>query len=294
MNVSLMPVIMKRVSPAISKPVFRTGLVLRKQSPHICFAAGLGGMVASTVLACRSTLHLSDTLDEIQGDIREAKDVGQANYPNEEAGKDLAYVYIRSGLRLGKLYGPALSVGVVSVGLLSSSHIQLARRNAAMVAAYTALQTAYENYRQRVRDEFGEEKELDLYHAKVSEIEDEKGDLLKVADPNKWSPYARFFDEYSEHWKKDAELNRLFVQCQQNWANEMLRAKGHLFLNEVYDMLGLDRSSAGAVVGWVIGEVGDNYVDFGMYEATNSAFINGWERSILLDFNVDGVIYDKI
>lgn len=108
------------------------------------------------------------------------------------------------------------------------------------------------------------------------------------------SPYARFFDEASANWVKDPEINHIFVQCQQNFANNLLIARGHLFLNEVYDMLGIDRSSAGQVVGWVISGDGDNFVDFGMFEAHSARFVNGYERSILLDFNVDGVVVDKI
>jgi hypothetical protein len=129
---------------------------------------------------------------------------------------------------------------------------------------------------------------------KYTEEKNEDGtkELIPHVDPNKWSPYARFFDEGSPEWKKNSELNRLYVQCQQNYANNLLRARGHVFLNEVYDMLGIDRSQAGSVVGWVIGTDGDNYVDFGLQRAFSSGLIG--ERNILLDFNVDGVIYDKI
>jgi hypothetical protein len=64
-------------------------------------------------------------------------------------------------------------------------------------------------------------------------------------------------------------------------------------------MLGIDRSKAGSVVGWVITKegTGDNFIDFGVFDGDNPRardFVNGREGSILLDFNVDGVIYDKI
>jgi hypothetical protein len=52
------------------------------------------------------------------------------------------------------------------------------------------------------------------------------------------------------------------------------------------------------MVGWIDGGDGDGYVDFGIYDiaAVNNRreFINGYEPSIILDFNVDGVIWDKI
>ncbi len=295
----LTSVIAKR-APELGQRVGRATIRAKANSPHIFFAAGVVGAVGATVLACRATLKLPETLEHIEKDlevVREIKnDKQDKHYPvnHDNAGRDTAYVYAKSVLALGRLYGPAIIVGGVSIAALTGSHVQLARRNTALMAAYAAVQSAYDSYRERVIEELGADKELDIYHATSEMKDDELGEVQKVSDPSKWSPYARFFDEGSTSWEKDAELNRLFIMCQQNWANEMLRSRGYLFLNEVYELLGLDVSTAGAVVGWVIGDQGDNYVDFGMYESSNSQFINGWEPRVLLDFNVDGVIYDKI
>jgi Family of unknown function (DUF6353) len=282
MNVALIRVAQK--APGLSKALGRTSLKLKKNSPHIMFGAGLAGMVTSTVLACRATLNLSDTLDQVQSDIYNARG----------ADRDITYAYVKSAGRLGRLYGPSIGVGLVSIGLLSRSHYNLTRQNANLMAAYAALQAGYESYRARVRAELGDDRELALYRGLVAGGDSDSDDIPCLTDPNELSPYAKFFDEYSPHFVKDAEKNRLYLQCQQNYANERLRAYGHLFLNEVYDMIGVDRTPAGAVVGWVISEKGDNYVDFGMFHPSASPFINGWENSVLLDFNVDGVIYDKI
>lgn len=286
--------------------VGRTILKFKKQSPHLFFAAGVAGSVASTVLACRATLKLSETIDEIQADVKSVKalegNINQGSFDDElytkdDHEKDIIYVYAKAGLKIGKLYAPAAIVGVVSISALTGSHIQLSRRNTALMAAYTAVQEAYDNYRSRVRDQLGNERELEIYHATSTEIvksEDGKKEETKSADPSRWSPYAKMFDEYNSNWNRDPELNRLFIQCQQNYANNLLRSRGHIFLNEVYDMLGTERSKAGAVVGWVIGPDGDNFIDFGIMEAYNHRFVEGIEPSIILDFNVDGVIYDKI
>ena len=91
-------------------------------------------------------------------------------------------------------------------------------------------------------------------------------------------------------------MNLFFLKAQQTNANVQLTVRGHVFLNEVYDMLGLPRTAAGAIVGWVRGN-GDDVIDFGIWDNNdiNSDFVNGYNRSkILLDFNVDGVIYDII
>jgi hypothetical protein len=171
----------------------------------------------------------------------------------------------------------------------------LEKRNASLSAAYSALTLSYNEYRKRVMDQYGNEKELDIYHAAKDETLKEDGMTIKIkrADPNNWSPYAKFFDESNQNWKRNSELNRMFVQCQQTWANDVLKGRGHIFLNEVYDMLGFPRTQAGQMVGWVWGN-GDDFIDFGLYEAASSQFINGWEQSIILDFNVDGEIHQLI
>lgn len=277
-------------------------LVAKKQSPHIFFVAGVISAVASTVLACRATLKLSDTLDDIQKDINDHKKLKELvppgnEYPMEQYNRDEIYLYVRGGVKLTKLYGPSVILGVAAIGLLTGSHIQLTRRNAALMAAYAALQKAFEEYRERVQAEVGEEKENDLYHnLSTIEITDENGKKteIKVANDSKWSVYAKFFDEGSRHWQKDPEFNRFYLQAQQNYANDLLRSRGHVFLNEVYDMLDVERTKAGQMVGWVLNDEGDNYVSFGIFATDNSRFVNGVERSILLDFNVDGVIFDKL
>lgn len=284
---------MKFIPQSVTRSVGRQILTLKKNSPHLAFGVGVIGVVTGTVLACKATLKLEDTLDDIKDEVDGVK----KHHLDGERGKDLAYVYAKGTGQLVKLYAPSAIVMGASIGALTGSHVVMTKRNNALTATVVALTKAYDEYRERVREELGEERERDLYHgAVIQAIEDEDGKTkkIKVVDPNKVSPYARFFDEYSPQWQKDPELNRIYVQVQQNYANQLLQARGHVFLNEVYDMLGIPRSQQGAVVGWVLGEEGDNYIDFGIFDAQRSDFVNGWNRSVLLDFNVDGVIFDKI
>lgn len=287
---------MKLIPASVSAKLGRQLLVLQKQSPHILFVAGVVGVVGSAVLASRATLKLTDVLAEAEHEIAGVKTdlKGTDGYR-----KDLAYVYTKNTMEVVRLYAPAVLLGTASIAMLTGSHVQMTRRNSALTAAYAAVSTAYENYRDRVREEVGEEKERNLYHSvslkKV--MVESKSQQIMTADPNTWSPYARFFDECSSQWKKNAELNKLFVLAQQNYLNDLLHARGHVFLNEAYDALDIPRSAAGQIVGWVINKEddrGDNYIDFGLYEAASSRFINGAERNVILDFNVDGVVFDKI
>lgn len=286
---------MKFIPSAVTAKAARQVLLVQKHSPQILFYGGLVGAVTSTVLACKATLKLNDVLDDIEYDVSDVK--RHRDEDTTDYYKDLVYIYAKGAYRVSRLYGPAFVVGSLSVSALTGSHITLTRRNAGLTAAYAATNQAFDEYRERVKEALGEEKERDIKHAiEIQTVEDENGKKIKLmtADPNKWSMYARFFEESNVNWKPTAELNRIFIQAQQNYCNHLLHARGHVFLNEVYDMLGLERCKAGQMVGWVANQGGDNYIDFGMFEATNADFINGYEKNIILDFNVDGVVIDQI
>lgn len=276
---------MKQYINTINRSLNRQKLILKKNSPHISFALGIAGVLTGTVLACKATFRVVDVWEDLADEVEDIK-----NY-SPDLKKDLVNVYYQTGTILVKEYASSAIVLGLSITALTSSHLTLTKRNNALSAAYIVLNKAYSEYRDRVRERLGVEEELDIYHAVISE---NKKDSIKIVDPTKLSPYSRFFDESSTEWVKDAEINKIFITCQQNYLNHKLQAHGHVFLNEVYDALGMERSSAGAVVGWVISDNGDNYIDFGLYSVQSSRFVNGNERSILLDFNVDGVIYDKI
>lgn len=289
-------------SQAITRKVGRSNLILQKNSPHILFGVGLAGILTSTVLACRATLQLDKTLDEAKTEIEDLKalkthdESDDQSYSDKEYYKDLGYVYGKQALKLGKLYGPSIIVGSLSVASLSGSHIQLTKRNSALTVTLAGVAKAYEEYRKLVAAEIGEEKEADIYNGVTEEkiTVDGKKELVKVKHPYGGSPYSRCFDESNPCWQPNAELNRTMIHAQQNYFNHRLRAYGHVFLNEVYDGLGFSRTPAGAVVGWLMDGDGDQYIDFGLFEPHNARFMNGLERNVWLDFNVDGVIFEQI
>lgn len=307
------PAILKVVPAKLTVAAGQATLQLSKQSPHILFGAGIVGFGATIYLASKAVLKLDRHVDNFQENLETVKelydsakdsDEGRASYPKSEYRKDLAYLYANSVYDITKMYAPTVIVGTLTIVCLTKSHTILSNRNTALMAAYSVLERSYNAYRKRVIDEFGEDKDREFRYP-TKEIRtlslDEKGKAVEKVETktllDQYSTYARFFDEMCPDWKRNPEYNLIFLRAQQNWANDLLRARGHVFLNEVYDMLGIPRTKAGAVVGWVIGHEGDNYIDFGLFDGENSAardFVNGRERSILLDFNVDGVIYDKI
>jgi len=292
---------MQLVSGAIGRQIARQALKVEKNSPAILFGAGIAGVIGSTVLACRATLKLEEVLDDAQDKIKTAKTLQHREYTTKDRDNDVRIITIQTGVKIIRLYAPAIVLGSASIAALAQSHNILSKRNAALTAAYAALEKGFAEYRQRVVDKYGEEEDRNFRYGsrEVDVLQDgKKKTVVRVGDGEP-SIYARFFDPLSPSWNKEPEYNLIFLQCQQTYATDLLRARGHVFLNEVYDMLGIPRSKAGSVVGWIItdGQVVDAYVDFGIFDGTDHNvrdFVNGREGSILLDFNVDGVIYDKI
>jgi len=288
----------------------RTGLVINKYSPEILMGVGIVGVITSTVMLCKATTKADQVIDKLKADKDKfiyAKENLSEDYTDQDYQKDLAIAYGQAGIGFVKLYGPSITLAVVSIGCILGSHGIMKKRNLALVAAYKAVEQSFTDYRKRVVAEYGSEKDRlfknGIVQSEITVTEtDENGKTKKLkavvesVDPNGISQYARFFDEGSVNWSKTPEYNLVFLKCQQNYANDLLRSRGHLFLNEVYDLIGVPRSQAGQIVGWAEG-VGDDFVDFGIFDPTSMAkrdFVNGYERSILLDFNVAGVVYDMI
>lgn len=300
--------IIKKATFCVNRATFG----IRRRSPEILLVAGVVGGIASVVMACVATTRLAPVVEEAREQIEhthECEEVGEVE--REQAVKDLAWTYTHAAVEVSKLYAPAVVIGILSVGCIFASHGVLRRRNVALAAAYELVDKGYKSYRAKVAERFGSDVDREIAYDMATrdsveyEADPESGKERKVhkavpvsGDPNRYSPYARFFDELCPDWNRDPELNMTFLRAQQNYANEMLQAQGYLFLNDVYDMLQLPRTKAGQTVGWKAGvsgsENGDGYVDFGIYRGSRAArdFVNGYEPSILLDFNVDGPIMD--
>lgn len=288
---------------------------VKKHSPEILMVAGIAGTIVGTVLACKATTKVSEIIEEKNknvDDVHTCLEEKPKEYTEEDSKKDLTIIYAQTGVKLFKLYAPAIGVMTLSFASIIAGHKVLKKRNIAIAAAYAAIDKGFKQYRKNVIEEFGEGVDQQMrFGLKAKEIKkkDKDGKTVKETeyyiDPegnplDNISEYARFFDASSENFAKDPEYNMMFLRRQQDYANEMLKARGHLFLNEVYDLLDIPRSKAGQVVGWVYDKngntKGDNYVDFGLYRNDQGTrrFVNGLEYNILLDFNVDGVIYDLI
>lgn len=304
----------------VTRALHKVGFKIKKHSPEILMVAGGIGVVTSTVMACKATLKVNEVLDEAKENvekIHEATENGVTavgrEYTKEDSAKDLTIVYAQTGIKLAKLYGPAIIVGTLSLASILTSHKIMRKRNVALLTAYTAVDKGFKEYRGRVVERFGERIDHELkYNIKAKEIEreviNEDGTVSTVKevvdvceDPtNQYSEFSVIFDESSQYFEKDASFNKMFLVQTEREANRTLQTRGYLFLNEVYRMLGLPETKVGQSFGWVYDEhnpIGDNYVDFkifNLHREANRDFVNGYEKYILLDFNVDGDIVDLV
>jgi hypothetical protein len=309
----------------VSSSFNKMGFKLKKHSPEILVVAGVVGTVVSAVMACKATTKVNDILEKAKEDINSIHDCAAneafvEEYTSEDAKKDLAIVYIQTGVKLTKLYAPAVALGVLSLGSILASNNILRQRNVALAAAYATVDKGFKEYRNHVVERFGEEVDRELKHGikakKIEKVvvgEDGKEKKVKetisVVERDSLSDYSFFFEESNPYWEKDGNYNRMFLLAQQQYANDKLRADGFLYLNDVLYTIGIPKTKAGQIVGWVYNPNnpnGDNYVDFGIYETyrrNEESFVKDtvmrerfgkevYERVVLLDFNVDGNILD--
>lgn len=302
----------------VTRKLYKVKFGLQKHSPEILVGAGVVGVVGASVMACKATLKVNAVVEEAKANLNKIEVAGQKGvteageiYTEDDVKTETKIVYLQTGVKLAKLYALPVGIGAVSIAAILGGHNILRKRNIAISTAYAALFNDYKGYRSRVVERFGEQLDKELkYNLKSKEVEEvvvnEDGTEQVVkkevqvmgdnADPSQYSFFARFFDDGCTGWDKNPEYSLMFLNQQQNYANEKLKRQGYLFINDVYEMLGIPKCKEGQTHGWIYDEknpIGDNFVDFGIYNLhieKNRDFVNGYERVILLDFNHDGNI----
>mgnify|MGYP003300769313 CR=1 FL=1 len=290
-----------------------TGLKVQKHLPDILVGTGIISIGGGVVVACRATIKAETVMAErheklsIIKETLETPETGEVIYTQEDADNDTKIVNAQTAIAVTKLYLPA--GGLLMLGILNilAGHNMQKERLMALAAGYNGLLASFVEYRTRVVEDQGVDKDREYLHgtveAEVIETKTvrgkEKEEIVpaSVLDSARLSIYARVFDETNQEWTKDPTYNLHFLKSQQAMANQILKDRGYIFLNEVYQLLGFEPVPFGQLVGWMKGLGGDEFVDFGIYDERNREardFVNGREKCIWLDFNVDGVIYDLI
>ena len=302
---------MKINTKTLRKSFKKAQLTVRKHSPEILMVAGVIGTVAGAVMACKETLELEDVLDECKQEKMELEEQYAMceEYSEDALKKDQVKLTIKQVAKIVKLYAPSVIMEATSIGVIFASNDIMRKRNASMAAAYATLNSMYKRYRQNVIESYGEEVDKDMRfgvkHEKVTEIDEDGNKVIvdaRIVDLDNTalaiSDYSRFFQMGCKGFDASSgRYNLLYLKGIQAMFNNKLIADGYVMLNDVYRELGFDTIPEGWSIGWVYDEanpIGDNYIDFGLYEARNKnqRAVNDWEPVILMDFNVDGNLYE--
>lgn len=296
------------------------------RSPELLIGAGVVGLVGAAVVAVRRGVRWHTAAKaEIVHDLETIKKAeGSPQYTREDRVRDYAQVIGKGVWSFTQIYGPSIAVGAASVVSVLAGTGVLKGRLAAMTSAAATAQAALERYRSRVREKLGEDADYEFAYevsAKKAKIKHEDGTKESlvtyhlVPSSGEWmaaSPYSRLWDENAMEWCANRDIQFLTLRSLENHFNQELNARGVVFLNDVYKALGLPMSKDAALVGWIkdyekpkmaklaaeLGRVpGDGAISFGVFENESPsarAYLAGDDNRVVLDFNVDGVIYDLI
>lgn len=294
-----------KIPDSVNRSLHMTALKMKQASPKLFLIGGCIGVGVSFVMACKASMEVPSIINDMKEDVENIKKVAEEKpeeYTEDDVDKAIKYTYGQVGIKMVKLYAPSVIIASISMGCIIGSHEILTKRNGVLCAAYAGLEKKFNEYRDRVREKYGDEAEEDIRfnvkkeEVKVKETDPKTGkekEVKKKVRTGEPSMYARFFDEACPYWKKDIEENLEFVKRQQRYANERLRSRGYLFLNEVYEMFNIPPILEGQYMGWVFGEDGSGYVDFGLRDISNRSarrFVNGEDRSFLMDFNCEYIL----
>lgn len=278
-------------------------LLTQKHSPKLLFVLGVAGFAGTVYLAVRATFKMEDVVKSTEDQLNA---IDEEHLSEKEYKKARSKIQIQAAIATGKIYAPAFAVGVISIGALAGAHTIQFRRLGGLSAAYAAVDQGFREYRKRVTDELGAEKDAQFRYGLVEEEvfvrDSDTGPIIeKVMRPNpdvNVTMYAKKFEQGNPNWRPGKHDNSTFIRVQQEWANERLTSQGYLFLSDVYVALGFKETQASRVVGWIkSNDSGDGYIDFGLFSGNphlGIQFVNGETQSIVLDFNVDGEVYKML
>ena len=323
--------VLNNLGNSLKVTAIKAGAKISKRSPEILMVAGGITFVATVVVACKQTLKCEDILDKHEramNDIQACQEMAdedpeKVQYSDQDAKKDKFIAYVHTVAGFAKVYAPAVALGAISITCFGCSFNIMKKRNLALTAAYTAIDSAFKEYRKRVVDELGEESDQHFRYGfqKVKKGliagKDADGNDISVKGENldtvPWDEENKsgdgvlnnatfvFAPETSKYYFPDEVHNDASISAAKNNLQIDFDNQKFLFLNDALDALGLQKVPYGQLVGWLKG-MGDPYIDFRTRKLYRKASSDrnrnplGLEYECIyeFDFNTCGVIWDKI
>lgn len=288
----------------------------RQNGSNIGMGVGIVSVVGGTILIGVASSKAEATVKAREDELNDIqKQADEAGVTVDS--RLVRNTKVRMFLDIVRLFGPGVALEVFGLGCMAKAYISVKNENKELIEVATLLGNALAASRKRNKELLGEKKELMsrypiekkdveiLDEGEDGKVKSEKVKNSMTVNPSEFTKtdWSRIFDETCPGWTKDAWLNKTTILKAQEEANHMLQERGYLFLNEVYDFecFKFDRTKFGNQMGWVYDpdEAGNfPVVDFGIFDVANpqkNKFVNGYEKSVLLDFNIDPApIVDRV
>ena len=284
----------------VTQLIGKVKLGAKRNAPEILLGGAFLTGTASIVLASRATLKAKDIKNTLEGNKMALEfNLNAGSITENEAKASIRKIYMKYALDLTKEYAIPAGLYAATVAMVFSSYKIQKNRQVALATALAACTTAYNTLLDKLKNgaAMGLTAKEVLEGVEGREVVDqETGEVTieKVQGEPVNGLYQVRFDRYATAWEKDKFQNETTLRSEENWANDRLRLQGYVFLNDIYDRLGIPRTKVGQIVGWTLNGDGDGFIDFGIKDCAEYEDIRYDSNAFDLNFNVDGNILDKI
>lgn len=202
--------------------------MIAQNSPAILTALGVGGVLATAVTAVAAT---PGALDDIA-----AAEENEVEHFTFWGKTKVAW----------KRYIPAAAIGAVTITCIVGSNTINARRTAAIASLYSLTDTAFKEYKEKVVETIGTNKEQKVKDAIVQDHLDKNPLSTKqIVFLGKGNQLC--YDDYSgRYFKSDAET----IRRAENQINNQLLNSMYASLNDFWNAIGLEDTKLGENLGW--------------------------------------------
>lgn len=231
----------------------KSQLFIKRNAPTILTVTGGIGVVTTSITAAKATPKAIRLLEE----AREEK--------KEELTK------IEKIKIAGPVYIPTILMGTATIACIFGANILNKRHQAALVSAYAMIDSSYKEYRQKLKELYGEEAHEEIVNAIAVEKAREVGITANnlctktcLTDDESCGEPVLFYDEWSNRYF-ESTIEQVIVA--EYHTNRNFTLRGYLFLNELYSFLGLEETEYGNTVGWSV-EDDLFWIDFNHHKVT--------------------------
>ena len=152
------------IKDKLTKAFYKSEFWCKKSAPDICIICGVVGITLATVMACKATTKAKDILEDRERSLNDMDECLAAtlDYDDDDYKNDKKITNVHTAMSFAKLYAPSVGLWLVSLGCIVESHNILKKRNVALAAAYSTMDSTFRFYRKNVVDRFGDKVDKEM------------------------------------------------------------------------------------------------------------------------------------